>query len=230
MMNKYLKRKFMEENKGDYKNPYGSRGGYVDSRGYDRNDYARMDRRNDYNQYNSGYDSRNDYQSYDKDYHHYPQQYGQHMGAMPYEMYGVGGIRPRSDYNDGYRDGYDSAMRNSSMDRNSDYNYEEKEKEFKHKMKEWSHKLKQQAMFNMPEHDIINQARQMGVKFDKYDEDDFLATYYMLMSDLKLDSINSPQAYMILAKQWLEDKDSELKGAEKLSAYYCEIVKGGKMK
>lgn len=226
-MNKYLKRKFMEESKNDHRNPYGSKGGYVDSRGYDRNDYG-MDSRNDYSEYNSGYDSRNDYNSYDSrnDYHY--KQYGKHNRPAQYEMYGIGGIMPKQDYNDGYRDGYDSAMRDSRMDRNSDYGYEEKEKEFKHKIKEWTNKLKQQDIFNMPEHEVINQAKQMGVRFDKFDEQDYLATYYMLMSDLKLDSINSPQAYMILAKQWLEDKDSELKGAEKLYAYYCEVVKGGK--
>ena len=118
-------------------------------------------------------------------------------------------------------------MRDSRMD--SDYNFKEKEKEFKHKLREWKEKLKQKSLFNLPEQDVINQAKQMGVKFEEYNEEEFLTTYYMLMSDLKLDSINSPQAYMILAKQWLEDKDAELQGAEKLSAYYCEIVKGGKM-
>ena len=226
-MNKYLKRKFMNESNHDKRNPYGSKGGYVDSRGYDGNNYNQMDNRNDYNQYGSGYDSRRDYQPYNSsnDYHY--QQYGQHNRPMQYEMYGVGGIMPKNDYNDGYRDGYDSAMRDSRMD--SDYNFKEKEKEFKHKLREWKEKLKQKSLFNLPEQDVINQAKQMGVKFEEYNEEEFLTTYYMLMSDLKLDSINSPQAYMILAKQWLEDKDAELQGAEKLSAYYCEIVKGGKM-
>lgn len=220
-MNKYLQKKLTESSQNDYRNPYGSKGGYVDSndnrrgrRGRDMADY-----RNDYAEYDSGYDSRNDYESMDSHNYGMGQQYGQYPRYMPNSS----NIMKPFDYNEGYSDGYSDARRDYSSG-----NLKEKEKEYMHKLKEWSHKLKQKALFNMPEEEVIKQAKQMGVSFNDYDEEVFYYTYLMLMSDLKADFLSSPQAYMILAKQWLEDKDSEYKGTDKLLAYYCEVVKGGK--
>ena len=48
----------------------------------------------------------------------------------------------------------------------------------------------------------------------------------MVMSDYP-QVANEPHTYLSLAKDWLEDKDSKLKGSEKLCAYYYEIIKGG---
>ena len=66
----------------------------------------------------------------------------------------------------------------------------------------------------------------MGVKFEDYNEEEFLTTYYMVLSDYPKIA-NEPHTYLALAKDWLEDKDTALKGSEKLCAYYYEIVKGG---
>ena len=77
---------------------------------------------------------------------------------------------------------------------------------------------------NRSKNEILSTAEQMGVRFDKYDEKEFYTTVMMLMSDYP--NIGQPETYIAMAKQWLEDKDSELTGSEKLAAYYYTIVKG----
>ena len=64
----------------------------------------------------------------------------------------------------------------------------------------------------------------MGVQFKEYDEKEFYVTVMMLMSVFP--NIGQPETYIARAKQWLEDKNAELTGSEKLSAYYYTIVKG----
>lgn len=227
-MNKYLQDKAMRRNgRGrdrnmmtDGRNPYGSRGGYVTSsrRGRDRAmDYG------DYNQqpYN-GMDYRYNAQYPNADYHMGGQQYGQYPMPM-YEMYGVGGIQPMYDYNQGYMNDY---ARGRGRDYGYDYASNEEDKEWEEHLHKWIEKLKKYDKFNMPKEEIINKAKSMGVKFDKYNEHEFVATYYMMMSDYP-SIMSDPHLALVMAKDFLEDKDSELKGSEKLCAYYYEIVKGG---
>lgn len=204
----------------DGRNPYGSRGGYVTSsrRGRDRAmDYG------DYNQqpYN-GMDYRYNAQYPNADYHMGGQQYGQYPMPM-YEMYGVGGIQPMYDYNQGYMNDY---ARGRGRDYGYDYASNEEDKEWEEHLHKWIEKLKKYDKFNMPKEEIINKAKSMGVKFDKYNEHEFVATYYMMMSDYP-SIMSDPHLALVMAKDFLEDKDSELKGSEKLCAYYYEIVKGG---
>lgn len=124
----------------------------------------------------------------------------------------------RNDYNDrDYRD------------RDRDYNdydmdYAEMDEEYKADLEEWCKDLKRQVRNPLPKSEVLDKAEQMGVRFDKYDEKEFFTTVMMLMSDYP--NIGQPETYIAMAKQWLEDKDSELTGSEKLSAYYYTIVKG----
>lgn len=202
-----MRNRFIRDKK-DMRNPYGSRGGYVSSRrGRDYGMPSRMgSRERDYrmgSEYMSDY-SRG-YSSMEQ-----PRQYDRTMGSpmsnvrydynypyMPYDM--------RYDYSSGY------AM--------SEDDYEDL---LKDKCKE----LKKYDKFNMSKEDVLAQARQMGFSFKDYDEEEFIVTYYMLMSDYKADMLNNPQIYMIMAKEWLEDDDSELQGGEKLYAYLTMIVEG----
>lgn len=205
-MNRYLHDRKMRR---DMRNPYGSKGGYVSSRrgsGRDRG----MDYGYDYPEHDSRYDSRYatrpmDYR-YDRDMEHTRE----HTRPMDYEMYGygMGTIRPMHDY------GYDYAS-------------EDMEKEWHEDLEEWCKKLKKHDIFNVPKEQLIQKAREMGVKFHDYNENEFVTTYYMMISDYKNVS-NDPHFYLVLAKQFLEDDDAELKGSDKLCAYYYEIVKGGK--
>ena len=232
-MNRYLRdranRRAMFRRDG--RNPYGSAGGYVTSRRRGRDNLMRdremermqmqqypMDMRYgqsipmDYNYGNTERDSRYNDRNYsmpmDTRYDMGNQRYGQSFRPMDYEMYGygIGGIRP--------------------MNYNYDYASEDMEQEWKEHLKKWCEELKRYDRFNMPKDQIIQNAKQMGVEFDKYNEEEFLTTYYMVMSDYPT-LANEPHTYISLAKDWLEDKDSKLKGAEKLSAYYYEVINAG---
>lgn len=169
-----------------------------------------MDMEYDYAKYDSRYDSRYNSDRRSQDGHYPYQQYEERNRPMEYEMYGygIGGIKPM-EY------GYDY-----------DYASEDMEKEWKEHLKKWCEELKRYDRFNMPKEQVIQNARQMGVEFDKYNEEEFLTTYYMVMSDYPTIA-NEPHTYISLAKDWLEDEDSNLKGSDKLCAYYYEVVKGG---
>lgn len=105
-----------------------------------------------------------------------------------------------------------------------DMDYAEMDEEYKAELEEWCKELKKQAKNPLTKSEVLNKAEQMGVRFDEYDEKEFFTTVLMLMTDFP--NVGQPETYIAMAKQWLEDKDSELKGSEKLSAYYYTIVKG----
>lgn len=210
----------------DGRNPYGSRGGYVVSsrgRGRDRGDMRGSmrgnDRGMDYNYSMPEYDSRYDYRgnSYDRgsDYHMGSEYHREYSRPMQYELYGVGGMRPRMDYNYDY--GYDYRG-------GRDYG-EDMEKEYEEKLHKWIEKLKKHDRFGWNKEQVIQQAKSMGVKFEKYDELEFYATYLMMISDYPKQA-NEPHSYLAMAKSFLEDEDAELKGSEKLCAYLYTIVLG----
>ena len=212
MRNEYLKDRAMRK---DMRNPYGSRGGYVSSRrsrGRDRS----MDYGHDYPERDGRYDSRYDERRMDYRYDRNMEYPREHSRPMDYEIYGVGGMRPMYDYRG----------RMSQRDYGYDYASEDMEKEWQEDLEEWCKKLKKHDIFNMPKEQIIQKARDMGVKFKDYDELEFMTTYYMMISDYKNVS-NDPHFYLVLAKQFLEDDDIAMKGSEKLCAYLYEIVKGG---
>lgn len=192
----------------DGRTPYGSRGR---NRGNDRG--------MDYNYSMPEYDSRYDYRgnSYDRgqDYHRGSKYPREHSRPMQYELYGVGGMRPRMDYNYDYDYGYDYG-----------YDYaKESEKEYEKDLHEWAEKLKKKDRFGWSKEQVVQQSRNMGVKFEEYDEMEFYVTYLMQMSDYPKVA-NEPHTYLAMAKEWLEDDDVELKGSEKLCAYLYTIVKG----
>lgn len=132
----------------------------------------------------------------------------------------------RNDYNDrDYRDrDFDFNRRSSDYGDYTDMDYAEMDEEYKTELEEWCKELKKQARNPIPKSEVLSIAEQMGVRFDKYDEKEFFTTVMMLMSDYP--NIGQPETYIAMAKQWLEDKDSELTGSEKLAAYYYTIVKG----
>lgn len=206
----------------DGRNPYGSRGGYV------RSDKA-MDNRN--------YDSERDSRNYDRnnsdyrgqDYHRSYEQSRESYRPMQYEMYGVGGLRPRmNDYND-YGHDYARGSRRDYNDYNDygnyDRDYAAEEESYKKELKELTHKLKKTDRFNLGEEEIIKKAKSMGIKFDDYNEEEYIATYYMMQSDFP-GIANDPHSYLAMAKSFLEDKDAKLQGSEKLCKYIYAIVLG----
>lgn len=212
MANRYLQDKAMRRmrtydrgmdmNMGymDGRNPYGSRGGYVmSSRGRGR------DRGMDYGNYNSEYDSRNsypmDYNYRGQDSHHGGQYYGEPYRPMEYPMMGM------------YP--YDMGM-----------DYGKEEKEYREHLHKWTEKLKKKDRFRKEKPEIIQMARSMGAKFDNYDEDEFVAIYYMTVSDIRNELIPSPQQAVLYAIDWIEDDDVEMKGSDKVCSYLYATVLG----
>ena len=118
--------------------------------------------------------------------------------------YGYGQIRPREDYSDG-----------------------EIEKEYKEDLHEWIEKLKHKDRFKVPKEQLIKQAKNMGIHFEEYSEDEFYAIYLAMVSDYKTVS-NDYNTYIKLAKDFLEDDDMAVSPSEKVCIYLYEIVLGGK--
>lgn len=127
----------------------------------------------------------------------------------------------RSDYND-YNDYNDYRGRDRDYDMRDSGGSEEK---YHEDIKRWSEKLKNKDRFNIKKEDVINQAKQMGIKFDEFTEDEFYVVYLMMISDYKTVS-NEFRTYLGMAKEWLMDDDIEVDPSEKLCIYYYEIVKG----
>lgn len=156
-------------------------------------------RRSRDNAYDRGYDRTYD-RDYDRDYDMHDYGRGRNrMMPMDYDDY---------DYND-Y--GYD------------DYDYSDDE--YEQELKKWTEKLKGKDRFGLSKEDIIASARSMGVKFDDYNEQEFLTTYYMVISDNPKIS-NDPHTYLAMAKNFLEDDDIAVSPSEKLYLYFKHIVKG----
>ena len=141
-----------------------------------------------------------------------------HMTSYPmYDDY-ARGRRRDSDYARDYVDDY--ARRRDYAD---DYDLAD---EWEEDLEEWCKKLKHHDRFGMHKDQLLHSAKQMGVNFHNYTEHEFITVYYMLVSDFPKIA-NEPHTYLSMAKEWLEDEDSELKGSERLCAYYYEIIKGG---
>lgn len=241
MNNRYLQDRAMRRRDRamgmqDERNPYGSRGGYVVSskrgRGRDRG----MDSDYNYPEYDSRYYDRNYSQYSGQDNHQYPEQYGEYDRPMEYQMYGVGGIMPMyGDYNMDYARGNRGRGRDRNYDSRyggmhpydyamNDYGMEEEE--YKKELHKWTEKLKSKDRFRKEKNEIIQMARSMGAKFNKYNEDEFVAIYYMIVSDYRNELIPSAQQAILFAIDWLEDDDVAMKGSEKVCSYLYATVLG----
>lgn len=191
-------RDYYSSNRNDYRNDY-------------RSDYREYDRRYDY-----GYDSRNR----NSDYNFYPE-YNRDVNRLAENnMLGpVKGMGGGQDNN--YYPMYDRADYNYGNDFASDYNQEEKK--YKKDLKEWEEKLKKKDRFGVSKEQIIKRAESMQIKFEDYDEEEFYVTYLMVMSDFPKVA-NDYNAYISMAKYWLEDDDIKDKGGDKLCKYYYTFV------
>jgi len=204
----------------DMRNPYGSRGGYVVSDRRRMRDYAsgRMGDYVDDREHSSMGSDRNYRQSdyarnrydrqqsrqYNRDYRGYDRNYQPDMrdyGDMNYGRY---------DYYGGYDYGDDEFLSDEElMDWSKDLlkEIDEKDKPI------------------MTREHITQRAKDMGVKFKDYTEDELVVATLMAYTDYKKTlGTGNVDLYIRLGKDWLEDEDSELKGGEKLATYYDEII------
>ena len=110
----------------------------------------------------------------------------------------------------------------------SDYRYDrraerDEEEEYYKELDRWIGKLKRKNKFNINESQLIDMAKRYNISMKDYDEKEFYATFLMMVSDYGKVS-QDPQIYVEMAKAFLEDDDTELKGSEKLSKYLYAIV------
>lgn len=72
---------------------------------------------------------------------------------------------------------------------------------------------------------ISNRAREMGVEFRDFSEDELVVTTLMMVTDYgKTLGTSNLDTMIRLAKDWLCDEDSELQYGEKLAAYYEYVI------
>lgn len=221
-----------------------------DRRDYRGGDYEYDSRRNDraYSQYQDER-GRRDYESSgqsDMGYNyndmrnrgrgrdgHYPME----QGSTYYPIEAMGTFsgywgQPQEDY----RGGRDMNYRDYRYDRNSDYgDYGDYgEKLTKEELEEWKHKLlkevdeKDKHFFTKEQ--IGQKARQMGLEMKDYNEEELVVATAMVYTDYcktgKKYVGNNMDFYVEIARDWLEDKDSELKGGEKLAVYHDCVIMG----
>ena len=161
---------------------------------------------------------------------HYPMS----QGSTYYPIEAMGRFtgywgEPEGDYARGGR--YDMRSR---YDYGYDYAGDYGEKLTKEELEEWKKKLlkevdEKEKQFFTKEH-IGQKARQMGVEMKDYNEEELVVTTAMVYTDYcktaKKYIGNNMDFFIEIARDWLEDKDSELKGGEKLAVYYDCIIMG----
>lgn len=149
----------------------------------------------------------------------YPQDYGYDMR----QDYRGGDMRMSDSRGSDYRSGdygreYYIQSRDSRDMSSSD-------REFKEDLHRWTMKLKHKDRFGIKKEEVLTHAKNMGVHFDEFSEDEFYVVYLMMVSDYK--SVGDDfRKYISLAKEWLMDDDIEVSPSEKLCIYFYEIVKG----
>ena len=163
--------------------------------------------------------------------------YGERQGnfrpveAMGYfsGYYGGGEDMARSGRRDyGYDMNYDMRGR---YDYGYDYAGDYGENLTREELEQWKKKLtneldeKDKQFFS--KENITNKAKQMGINFDKFTEEELEVATMMVYTDYcKTLGTSNMDLYLRLAKDWLEDEDVAVKGGEKLAIYHDCIVEG----
>ena len=126
----------------------------------------------------------------------------------------------RRDYRDraDYRD-YDDS------DYSHDYAYDRAKDEYDADLRQWINELKSKDRFGVSKQQVLEQAKNMGVKFDEFSELEFYAIYLAMVSDYK-SIANDYNNYIKMAKDFLEDDDIAVSPSEKVCIYLYEIVMG----
>ncbi|MBQ2871641.1 hypothetical protein IJE86_08065 [bacterium] len=143
---------------------------------------------------------------------------------------------PQADYGRGRDYGYDYGydMRGGRYDYGYDYAGDYGETLSEQELEEWKKKLMQEVedkdrQFFTKEH-IGQKAKQMGVQMKDYTEEELVVATAMVYTDYcktaKKYIGNNMDFFIELARDWLEDKDSAVKGGEKLAIYYDCIIEG----
>lgn len=196
----------------DGRNPYGSRGGYVVSSRRGR-DYGRM---GDYGRV-SEYSSKHSDMSHSRPMDERDWDYGERDYEWNRDYRGdvrrVGNFEYDTYYGDGRDYGYDDRLTSREL-------------------KEWSRDLldeikpEHRAMFD--KYAFEKRAREMGLEGKEYSMEELYVTTLMMESDygqtMSKYGINNLDVMIFMAKDFLEDPDSDLRFGDKLAAYYMNVA------
>lgn len=214
--------------------------------GYDREYRDVRDREhspmgNDYTYPQQDYErGRRDYESgrqYDMARRDYGDMRDMHYGERQ------GNFRPveAMGYFTGYYGGgedYARGGRGRGRDYGYDYNYDYAgdygENLTKEELEEWKMKLMREVEEKdkhfFTKENISSKAKNIGAKMKDYGEEELCLVTLMMYTDycktIKKFIGANMDIYVELAKDWLEDEDSELKGAERLAVYHDCIIEG----
>ena len=147
---------------------------------------------------------------------------------------GRGGGRGR-DYNADYTY-YDSIDSRGRMDMHyyppmMDFAGDYGEKLTRQEIEHWSKKLMQEVDDKdrnfFSKENIASKAKQMGIEFDKFSEDELALVALMMYTDYcKTLGTSNMDLYIRLAKDWICDEDVAMKYGEKIAAYHDCVVNG----
>lgn len=176
----------------------------------------------DYEYYGPEYPSRYDYRSNERrsqsrmgrDSEYDREHYMDYNFYEPIRDYRGRDYAKRRDYARGRDRGYDYGS--------ADYLEDEE-------LMEWSKELmedveeKDKAYFS--KENITKKAKELGITFEEFTFPELYATVLMQYTDFhKTLGTANMDLYVKMAKEWLDDPDSELQYGEKLAKYYDEII------
>lgn len=198
----------------DGRNPYGSQGGYVSSRR--TRDMLMYDDMRRYRENPSNYNL-SDMTRQNREIEHdpyTPYQYGRDYRKENYDGH----------YSYPYYMNFDYGTYSRNRDYGSDKNYLNDEE-----LMAWKETLLEeidpQYKNQFEKNRVVQRAKEMGVQFKDFTEDEFVTTAIMIASDFgKTVGMNNTDQMFRMAYDWLDDKDAGVKGSEKLAIYYDEIV------
>lgn len=209
------------------------------SRGEFRRRRSRRDRGMDYEQdMRDMGDYRGDmnYDMRGMDGHHYQ---GQGQTYYPIEAMGTfNGYygMPEQDYARGRRDYGMNDYRGGRRDYGYDYGYDDYGYDYgdygetltEQELEKWCHKLKSQLderekqMFS--KENITQRAKQMGIEMNNFNEMEFYVATLAQYTDHKKSIGQNVDLAIKLARDFMEDADSNVKGSERLAVYYDTFV------
>ena len=227
---------------------------YANNNDMARGGRGRSDRNQGSNDYNNNYNNDyayNDMERGNRQDGHYPMEQGSmyypieamgrfsgYWGEMQDHARGGGRGRGRDRRMDmGYEDmrmGMDGAYYPQELRYRNDFAGDFGERLSKQELEEWKKELLQKVeekdkhFFEVS--NIIPKAKQLGAQMKEYNEEELIVTTALVYNDYcktgKKYVGNNLDFFIEIAKDWLEDKTSEITGGEKLAVYYDCIVIG----
>jgi len=206
------------EQRYDSRNPYGSQGGYVSSQRR-TNDMLMYEDMRRYRENPEMYDLA-DMTRQNRAIEHDPYTpYTPYQDSRRYRRENYDGHYPYPYYMDFARGRY---SQNRDYESGKDYLEDEELMEWKETLME---EIDPQFKGQFEKNRLVQRGKEMGVEYKDFTEDEYVVTVLMMATDYgKTVGMNNIDQMLRMAYDWLNDKDSAIKGSEKLAVYYDEII------